>query len=394
MSNSSRLPGESNIDYIIRLAGDKINGISLLSYADFFSLAFGKNFSEDEARKRFYGIAMMLDEIDTQQFTNIDEESMLNELENKRREMVKERVRLSDHRSAYNKELREQARWEELKDIVRDEVNKLTPYPEAKPQILPSSDNDLLIGLNDIHFGVEIDNHWNKYNPEIAKERLTQYLSEIATIQKLHKSENCYVLANGDLISGNIHYQIALANRENVIKQVMGVSELFAWFLSELAKMFSKVNFCEVDGNHSRLSPNKDMSPKGERLDALIPFYLKARLQNFKNISILEDRIDDTMSMVTIRGKNYASVHGDYDGIKQILRLIEMYEDKDIYAVFMGHLHHNTVDSIQGYKILMSGSLMGMDDYCVEKRIKGKPEQLVCVCTSNGVRCSYDVVFS
>ena len=39
----------------------------------------------------------------------------------------------------------------------------------------------------------------------------------------------------------------------------------------------------------------------------------------------------------------------------------------------------------------MAGSFLGMDDYCVQKRIYGKSEQMVCVCDANGIRCAYDV---
>ncbi len=39
----------------------------------------------------------------------------------------------------------------------------------------------------------------------------------------------------------------------------------------------------------------------------------------------------------------------------------------------------------------MAGSFLGMDDYCVQKRIVGRAEQMVCVCDENGVRCSYGI---
>ena len=41
----------------------------------------------------------------------------------------------------------------------------------------------------------------------------------------------------------------------------------------------------------------------------------------------------------------------------------------------------------------MSGSLQGVDDFCVSKRIFGKPEQLVCICNEKGLICAYDIVF-
>lgn len=112
--------------------------------------------------------------------------------------MRKEKQRFFDQRNSYKKLIRDDARWDELKDIISYSINNIKPYKNENLYNIQYSDNDLLIGLNDLHYGVMIDNFWNKYSPEIAKERLEKYLNEIISIQKLHNSENCYVCANGD----------------------------------------------------------------------------------------------------------------------------------------------------------------------------------------------------
>jgi hypothetical protein len=390
MNNLVRLSDESIKDFKIRLCKNReLYNLTWDELAEIINKETGDKFGESKYRKWWYAYSEGLnDAIDN----NITEDKFLIELDLKRRELEKEKQRFFDQRSAYNKIVREDARRDELKDIITNTIRFIEPYKNSnvvKTDYLP---NDLLVGLNDLHFGIEIENYWNKYNSEIAKQRLEKYLAEIISVQQLHKSENCYVCANGDLISGSIHYTIALANRENVVEQVMGVSELISWFLSQLSNHFNNVYFSVVAGNHSRLTVNKDMSPKNERLDDLIPFYVKARLQNLKNISIIEDKVDNTMSLVEIRGLNYLGVHGDMDTVNGILKLIEMLPQK-IYAIVFGHLHHNATNYVQGYKTLMSGSLMGVDDYCIEKRIFGKPQQLICVCDKDGVKCSYDVIF-
>ena len=106
---------------------------------------------------------------------------------------------------------------------------------------------------------------------------------------------------------------------------------------------------------------------------------------------MLDNKIDNTMSLLEIRGLNYIGVHGDMDKVDSVLKLVEMLPCK-VYGIIFGHLHHNSSDFIQGYKTLISGSLMGVDDYCIEKRLFGKAQQLVCVCDNKGVRCMYDVI--
>src|SRR5690606_16470410 len=113
---------------------------------------------------------------------------ILKEYELKRIEFEKEKQRFFDQRNSYKKLIRDDARWDELKDIISYSINNIKPYKNENLYNIQYSDNDLLIGLNDLHYGVMIDNFWNKYSPEIAKERLEKYLNEIISIQKLHNS--------------------------------------------------------------------------------------------------------------------------------------------------------------------------------------------------------------
>ena len=220
---------------------------------------------------------------------------------------------------------------------------------------------------------------------------IKKYLDKIIAIGKLHNSENCIVWENGDAISGNIHNSIAVTNKENVKQQIFGVSELIAQFLSALSLNFKKVSFRSVSGNHSRID-TKERALKDERLDDMIEWYLEARLKNDESIVIGDcEKIDETIYLLNILGKTYAGVHGDYDLTPTKIQDLQAMVGKPLYGVLMGHLHHNKVDTVQGIKTIMSGSFLGMDDYCVSKRIVGRPEQLVCICDSSGIKCSYDI---
>ena len=108
------------------------------------------------------------------------------------------------------------------------------------------------------------------------------------------------------------------------------------------------------------------------------------------NIKIIENELDSTFNIVNIRGLNYVNVHGDFDKPQNIQKVVEMI-DLPIYCIHSGHLHHNSIGSFQKYKTIMSGSLMGMDDYCIQRRIFGTPQQIVCVCNSSGILCTYDI---
>lgn len=353
----------------------------------------GNCFNASEVRKRMYGMKAIIEAIERDGEAEIQDEDMISLLDSKRIELQKERQKFFDQRNAYNKLLRERSRQEELNEILVDAVRSGNlPSLQYVRSDIPCSDNDLLVSLNDIHYGANIQNYWNTYNSDVCRDMMCKYLDRIISIGETHRSENCIVWANGDEISGNIHQSIAVTNKENVIEQIKGVSELIAEFLAELSKHFRQVVFVSVAGNHSRIEPNKDRALVSERLDDLVEWYLSARLQNFENIVIGGgEKIDHTIYLIDVRGKTYCGVHGDFDGSPGKVQSLQAMAGRPVYAVLSGHLHHNKTDEVQGVKTVMAGSFLGMDDYCVQKRIVGRAEQMVCVCDESGILCTYGI---
>ena len=356
----------------------------------------GSCFSATEVRKRMYGMKAVIDAIEREGEDAIRSTDRMSELDRKKIELQAERQKFYDQRNAFNKLVRERSRQEELNEILVKSIQEgdlpRLDYEFDPYGVVTQSDNDLLVSLNDIHYGATVENYWNTYNSDICREMMCRYLDRIIQITRTHSSQNCIVWANGDEISGNIHKSITVTNKENVIEQIKGVSELIAEFIAELSKHFVTVTFVSVAGNHSRLDPNKDNALVSERLDDLIEWYLAARLQSFENVIIGGgEKVDETMYLIDVRGKTYCGVHGDFDGSANKIQALQTMARKPLYAVLSGHLHHCKMDDVQGIRTIMAGSFLGMDGYCVQKRIYGRPEQMVCVCDETGVRCSYNV---
>lgn len=389
-----RQKNESVMAHHRRLVEGKLvdKSLSDIDYTELSLYLYGQGYSSDVARRMMYGSLKTLQAMDADKAEAV-KYGEDKELDAKMVELTKERQKFYDQRSAYNRVLRERARAEEINDIIT-RVVKTSGLPELPPpttRVNHKSGCDLLVSLNDIHYGMEVDNYWGKYNSEICADMMRKYLTEIFSIANTHNAENCIVWANGDFISGAIHDQIRAANRENVIEQVMGVSELIAEFLAELSANFTEVRFVSVSGNHSRIG-DKDKALLGERLDDLIEWYLKARLEKFSNIVVgYGEKIDTTMYAIDVRGKTYIGVHGDFDRSPNKAHILQAMAERSVYAVLTGHLHYNSHDYENGIRIFMAGSFLGIDDYCISRRLYSKPEQMVCVCDDTGVRCIYDV---
>ncbi len=388
-----RKDGESDLQYHRRLLEAKLTDKTLdLDYATLSPYLYGQELSSDVARRMAYGSMRTLRLVDADRSERQASDGG-SEIDAKLLELKKERQKIQDQRMAYNKLIRERARQEELNEILVNAINGGS-LPELSYEQMECEwdGSDLIVTLNDIHYGADVNNRWRVYNSDICRDMFSVYLDRIIRIAQTHGSENCYVACAGDCISGNIHYSISVTNKENVIEQITGVSELIAQFIAELSAHFRSVVFISVPGNHSRLTPNKDEALLAERLDDLVEWYLKARLQNFGNVVIGGGhRVDPTMSLFDIRGKTYCCVHGDYDGSESKTQALQTLAGTPLYAVFCGHLHHNATDVVQGIRTFMGGSFVGVDDYCVQKRIYGRPEQMVCVCDESGVICHYDV---
>lgn len=399
MDDLSKRPDETDLEHHKRLIYGKLVDGTLVDedYSELAPYVYGKEYSTDVARRMMYGSKRTLELMDKGIERSITADDILSEFDEKKIALQKEKQKLSDQRVALNKLIRERARQEELNEILIDAVaNGDLPRLDYAPSTssVMMLDNDILVSLNDIHYGADVNNYWNKYNSDICRDMMKRYLDHIIKIGQLHNSENCIVWENGDAISGNIHNSIAVTNKENVIEQIVGVSELISEFLAELSKHFVTVQFVSVSGNHSRIDI-KDRALKDERLDDLIEWYLMARLQNFDNIIIgVGEKVDSTMYLIDIRGKTYCGIHGDYDGSATKIQALQAMARRPLYAVLSGHLHHCRMDEVQGIKTVMAGSFLGMDDFCVSKRIYGRPEQLICICDVSGIRCSYNIDLS
>lgn len=320
---------------------------------------------------------------------------LLAELELKKIELQKERQKFFDQRVAYNKIVRDQAREEELKEILeRTIAGGNLPKLEYEPFDEEPGDCALVVALSDIHYGAQHDNYWGKYNSTVCAHMFDKYIAEITKIARTHNAKECYVVATGDEISGLIHPSIRVTNKENIIEQVTGVSELIAQFLYELSMVFTDVSFASVAGNHSRLE-KKDDALISERLDDLVEWYLKARMSAVENVHVGDcEKIDPTMCMINVRGFDMLAVHGDFDPSIANVTNLQAMVGRPLYAVLTGHRHHCATDVVQGIRVVQSGSFLGTDDYCISRRLCGRPEQAVCVVDDNGIRCTYDVDLS
>ena len=344
---------------------------------------------ESSFRKRYQAAKKFYDGC----FSKMESEDYAKEVAVMNRELERMKVKYRDERNAWNKQNYIDARVEEKLDLLEDKLLSQGKINfNIHKNISNVSDNDILIILSDFHIGQCFNSMWGEYNSDIAEKRLGQLLNEVISIQKMHNSENCYISLQGDMLSGNIHKSIQVTNRENVIEQIKRASELISSFCYEISKVFKQVYVSSVVGNHSRIDRKEDCL-HDERLDDVIFWGIELSLKHIDNISMLKNNLDNGIAKIIIRDKVYISVHGDYDrytnnGVSNLCMHLGFIP----YAITYGHLHTCAVSESNGVKMIRGGSLAGSgDNYTIEKRLSGKPSQMVCVCNQNGVVCYYPI---
>lgn len=388
---------EATYEEAKQIVEDKlINKTEYRTYEELSEILFGEGncFNESEVRKRMYGMKRMIELHDKYENNSTPNNDVI-EIQLAKRELEAAKVQFRDERAAWNRQNTIDARVNQkldyLESVLKESGERIyTPSPVEV--CVGNSDNDLLVILSDLHIGAAFSSELGEYNSDIATRRLNQYIREIVKIAERHNSENCFVSIQGDLISGNIHKSIQVTNRENVIDQIKIAANLITDFCFELSNYFKKVTITNVSGNHSRIDKKED-ALHSERLDDLIGWIVKNSLSHINKITFKENNLDIGIASIDIRGKEYIAVHGDYDsysssGVSNLCMMIHRIP----YAILYGHLHHCSVDEVNGVKMVRGGSLAGSGDaFTIEKRLSGKPSQMVCVCSSSGIEAYYPV---
>ena len=192
-------------------------------------------------------------------------------------------------------------------------------------------------------------------------------------------------------MSGLIHETLRIENNENVIQQFIQVSSLLSEAISEISKHFHHVYVYVTPGNHSRVIANKEHSLRGENFDVLLPHYLKASLQNYKDIYICDNLKDCDVAIFEVRGNKVFGVHGDKDTTENVVQRFTMVFGVKPDIVLMGHRHTNALTTVYDTKVIQSGCLSGSDNYCLDRRLKNKPEQTISIVDETGLVCLYDI---
>lgn len=383
-------------DYRFRIRLAKVNKEVDLDWGEIVEL-LGLECSPDHCRKISYGLKEAHDYINSNIPKYFNEEK-LNDIEEKILELKKIRVQISDERALVNRKIREYSRLDSIINLFNKKINEKSHY---KPLLETYNykryeplNQEAIILISDIHYGLEVINSFNRYNTEIFKVRINYLKSRIVEYCELHKIKRLHIMLLGDLISGHIHNSIRLENRENIVEQIIEVSEILSDFIYELSQRIDEVVVYSVGGNHDRVLPKKDENLDKDNFTLLIDEYIKLRINNINNVIFQNNVQDNDIIIAKICGNTCLGVHGDKDKISttipKLTSLIKVIPD----YIFMAHLHNCKEDSFGESEICVNGSFCGTDTYAKNLRLSSYAMQKFMIFNENGRLCTYNINLS
>lgn len=386
MTDYKRFDGETDDALILRICRDKDIIGSWEDVCEILNNLLSANYRPNTYRNRFQNYDKF-----RQADLGATESSLLEEIKEQRKELEKERIKFRDERNEYNRIIREEARKESYIDMVK---RMLSDYaPKSLNYTTPpsyKSDTDMVLVVSDLHCGIEVNHYLNHFDSNILADRFITCLNKVIEIQNRHQSENITVLIS-EVISGLIHENLRCENNENIIEQFLTVTQYLSDFLTELSKHFNNVEVLVMPGNHSRVTPKKESSLKGENIDNLLIPYLSAVLQNISNIHFHKNNIDESIAMFSVRNNTIYAVHGDKDAPNNVVQNLTMQYGICPKLIYMGHRHKNSMETVYNTKVISAGCWSGVDNYAIDNRFNTRPETVLSVIDENGLVCNYDI---
>ena len=316
--------------------------------------------------------------------SNTDDESFSNKME----ALFKERQKTRDEWTAYRRAMREDARVDSLKEVIASTVSKLNAVEPVKFDgdfLSYSSDLEAVLMISDLHIGVDCDNFYNKYNVEVARERVQKLINETIKYCNTFHIHKLNVVNLGDLVHGIIHTSARIEQGVDVIDQVMIASEILATALNQLQHSAPVVTYRSCIDNHSRVIADKHQAIEEENLSRLIDWYLEERLKG-TSVIFENDNIDLGMGKFELlNGKKIMFAHGHQDTINTAFQHFVGATREYIDYVLLAHWHTEKMKTYQGLKVYVNGSIVGTEQYALSKRLFSEPCQTLLIFNDNDV---------
>lgn len=372
-----RKKDEDLVDYMIRLYENRaVLGLTNQEVADLLNKEDGSEYDESRWRKLYQAYKNFFEEWIMKQGSDDKgyNEAILDRYELMRIESKKQEVRFRDLKNEYNKLITNSARFEALRDVLKESVQSL-PANYDLPIIEHKEENEIVLLISDWHVGSSHIGTFNTYNLEVFHERLDTLITKVHAYLDKTPTNKIHIANLGDMVSGLLHQTNRVEADTHVINQVKIASEAIAKLVSSVASRVPEVEFYSILGNHDRvLSDKSTVASQDESFGKIIHWFLELRLADFSNINMNLER--DGFIETEICGKTVVFSHGHLDKKGSATRINGLLK-KHVDMIFLGHTHNSFTEMQYSTKLIVNPSLMGADFYSTQGRFGNQVGQTI-----------------
>ena len=315
--------------------------------------------------------------------SQMEKEELEKAFEEKQRDLYKQQVKTRDIVNEYRKTIREQGRFEVLCEELIKSMAEMKPVVLSKvPSYGITEGAEAVLAIGDIHYGSVVDNFYNKYNTDIARQRLDFLANETIKYCEKFGIKKLTVVNLADSIEGSIHVTARITNELQTCGQIIGVTELLAQVLGKLANHIPYIVYRSCIGNHDRAIQNYKESLPIDNFSEIIDWGLQMRLQlsGFSNIDFVFDNLSESFGVFSLEnGKKVGFSHGDTISLDQAYQSFCGATKSHIDYIILSHFHCAKSKEFNGAKVYVNGSVKGTDTYALSKNLFSKPSQTLLI---------------
>ena len=383
MNNELLKKRENEIEneYIARIYRNRIEyGLNNSMCKDIIN----KELGYEKAESTYRGIAKIWNECSEYMIDKQSNSSELEELEAKRKEIEKERIKLRTEKLEYNRLLREESREELWWEYLDNSIKNMTPIeiPKNKDNIIEKIIKDGLLVISDCHYGRQciikgLDGEIiSEYNINIFKSRMWDLLNQVKECCKERNIKHLNVLNNGDFIDGLLRISQLQSLQMGVIDSSLEYGEFMSVWLNELSKIVN-IDYYQTNGNHDeiRILTGKKGDFACENVGKIIIKIISLRLENNNKINIHNSNND--FAYINILGTNVLGYHGENKNLINSIRFFRSLYKKNIDILIGGHLHSQSLETessglLGDCQCIRTSGICGIDDYSVKLQKSAK----------------------
>lgn len=377
-------PGEFTKDEIVEI-GIEHRGLAAADKSWMFvKQMVGWEGSPDSLRV-FVRNRMLKEEAEEEAFSESSEEPKEDPRNTYLERLYIEKTKVRDSYNAYRRDLRDEARIEDLKASIVEAASKFSKLPTLTfgERIEGYEGSEAILCLSDLHIGVDCDNAYNKYNVTIAGKRLSKLIEETIKECEIHKVDTLHVINLGDMIHGCIHTNARLEQQLDVAEQVMVAGEFLSESLNRLQVAAPKIKYYSVLDNHSRAIANKNEAIEKEQFSRVIDWFIKERLKD-TDIEFCSNEIDLGVGKIRLEnGKLVVFAHGHQDNVNSSWNNFVGMTQEWVDYIILAHYHSPKEKSYNGSVVFVNGSIVGTEQYAFGRRLFSKPSQKLLVFKKN-----------